>query len=400
MAAHTTLLTFQVPPLDFANEESRRRVIEVIDRQLQLQGLRSGHSYHGNDLAQSQKQILISFISADGRDAILRGHSGGLITLDLHEYVDNGSKAKFSDQVVAKLEKDVKTELVDCVRSKSLPAVRRGEEVDVYYPTVDGRFAEYDFRKVVYQSRSRFQDVLIVESETLGNILILDGDINMGESDVIYSHTLMQRGKLDYSGKTCLVLGGGDGGLLHELLKENPKMVTMVDIDETVLTAVKTHLRGVCGNSLDSFEGPNYKVIVGDALEVLGNYVNEGRKFDYVLYDLTSIPIIPEEEDDEWEFCKTTHNLAMKVLAPNGYYLAQAHALLARRSIELFEELLRNFDTPVEWIRHEAFVPSFSEVWAFFQIWRKAAKDEKSNGETNESEQKGDGPTNDHQQPI
>jgi len=27
--------------------------------------------------------------------------------------------------------------------------------------------------------------------------------------------------------------------------------------------------------------------------------------------------------DDEWEFCKTMHNLAMKVLAPSGFYLAQ-----------------------------------------------------------------------------
>jgi len=41
----------------------------------------------------------------------------------------------------------------------------------------------------------------------------------------------------------------------------------------------------------------------------------------------------------------------------------QAHALLARRSIELFEELLRNFDTPLEWVQHEAFIPSFSEVY-------------------------------------
>lgn len=52
----------------------------------------------------------------------------------------------------------------------------------------------------------------------------------MGESDVIYSHTLMQKGSLDYTGKTCLVLGGGDGGLLNELLNEKPKMVTMVDV--------------------------------------------------------------------------------------------------------------------------------------------------------------------------
>lgn len=59
---------------------------------------------------------------------------------------------------------------------------------------------------------------------------LLNFCVDMGESDVIYSHTLMQKGSLDYAGKTCLVLGGGDGGLLNELLKEKPKMVTMVDV--------------------------------------------------------------------------------------------------------------------------------------------------------------------------
>ena len=34
----------------------------------------------------------------------------------------------------------------------------------------------------------------------------------------------------NYEGKTALILGGGDGGLLCELLKQNPKFVTMVEV--------------------------------------------------------------------------------------------------------------------------------------------------------------------------
>ena len=52
----------------------------------------------------------------------------------------------------------------------------------------------------------------------------------MAESDLIYTETLMQRGKIDYTGKRILVLGAGDGALLWELLKENPGMVTMVEV--------------------------------------------------------------------------------------------------------------------------------------------------------------------------
>ena len=47
----------------------------------------------------------------------------------------------------------------------------------------------------------------------------------------------------EYAKKDLLILGGGDGALLHELLKEEPKFVTMVDIDEAVMRACKEHLR-------------------------------------------------------------------------------------------------------------------------------------------------------------
>lgn len=40
----------------------------------------------------------------------------------------------------------------------------------------------------------------------------------------------MGSGKEDYSGKDVLILGGGDGGILCEIVKLKPKMVTMVEI--------------------------------------------------------------------------------------------------------------------------------------------------------------------------
>ena len=52
----------------------------------------------------------------------------------------------------------------------------------------------------------------------------------MSEADLIYTETLMQRGKENYAGKEIVILGGGDGGLLWELLKEKPKFVTMLEV--------------------------------------------------------------------------------------------------------------------------------------------------------------------------
>ena len=97
----------------------------------------------------------------------------------------------------------------------------------------------------------------------------------------------------DYAKKDLLILGGGDGALLHELLKEEPKFVTMVDIDEAVMRGCKEHMRfrqsigpyysfsfltflfqsrSVCGEVLDKFETEKYKIIADDALKWLATY--------------------------------------------------------------------------------------------------------------------------------
>lgn len=54
--------------------------------------------------------------------------------------------------------------------------------------------------------------------------------LDLAESDIAYTEGLIRRGKIDFSGKDVLILGAGDGALLHELLKENPRMVTMIEV--------------------------------------------------------------------------------------------------------------------------------------------------------------------------
>ena len=52
----------------------------------------------------------------------------------------------------------------------------------------------------------------------------------LAESDIDYTKALLGNGKESYKDKDILILGGGDGGVLNELLKESPKFVTMVEI--------------------------------------------------------------------------------------------------------------------------------------------------------------------------
>lgn len=69
----------------------------------------------------------------------------------------------------------------------------------------------------------------------------------------------MQRGIENYEGKEICILGGGDGALLYELLKENPKFVTMLEIDEMVMQACNKHMNSICGDVLEVRKSDNYE---------------------------------------------------------------------------------------------------------------------------------------------
>lgn len=62
----------------------------------------------------------------------------------------------------------------------------------------------------------------------------------LGESDLIYTETLCGIGQENYKGKDVLILGGGDGGILHSLLQlpDQPRMVIMAEVQLSCITVV------------------------------------------------------------------------------------------------------------------------------------------------------------------
>lgn len=85
-------------------------------------------------------------------------------------------------------------------------------------------------------------------------------EIDISEADLIYTETLMQRGIQNYEGKEICILGGGDGALLYELLKENPKYVSMLEIDDMVMKACNVHMKSICGDILETRKGEKFDV--------------------------------------------------------------------------------------------------------------------------------------------
>lgn len=68
----------------------------------------------------------------------------------------------------------------------------------------------------------------------------------LAEGDFIYTSTLLNLDSEDYAGKEILILGGGDGGILHELLKCQPKFITMAEISSPLLPILCYNLHRDC----------------------------------------------------------------------------------------------------------------------------------------------------------
>ena len=173
---------------------------------------------------------------------------------------------------------------------------------EITHPTiVDGWFREISHMwpgqamtlkvdKVLHHEKSKFQDVLIFDSTNYGRVLVLDNVIQCTERDEFsYQEMITHLAMFAHpSPKRVLVIGGGDGGVLREVVKhEMVEEATLVDIDEAVIRLSKEFLPGMSVG----FEDKRCTAIVGDGFEYLKQHKGE---YDVIITD-SSDPDGPAE---------------------------------------------------------------------------------------------------------
>ncbi|XP_059619184.1 spermine synthase isoform X1 [Phlebotomus argentipes] len=364
MSVQTILLDFSIDPERLGDEVSRKEVRKRIEEALEsyLPGLRFSYDMITED------GYFCVYMDKTGVVVSVRFFvSQGLITVNVEYFKANTEQPRVSLESIKSLENSLRNYL-GSERSKHLPPIKRGTYIDVYLTSSDERLIEYDIDKMVFEKRSPFQKVQIVHSKVLGNMLVLDELQNLAEADLIYTETLMMRGVEQYEGKEICILGGGDGALLYELLKEKPKFVTMLEIDDVVMQACNEHLKSICGDVLERRRGPNFDIIVGDCMVALQKYIKEGRKFDYVFGDLTDVPISPTPTGELWDFIRTFLEASFKVLKPSGKFMTHANGSNCPEALRMYENELNKLDPTVKYTTSKAFVPSFMEEWNFYQV--------------------------------
>uniref|UniRef100_A0A3Q1HIF8 Spermidine synthase n=1 Tax=Acanthochromis polyacanthus TaxID=80966 RepID=A0A3Q1HIF8_9TELE len=146
-------------------------------------------------------------------------------------------------------------------------------------PAFDGWFTEscalwpgqamsLQVEEVLYNKKSKFQDVMVFKSKTYGNVLVLDGVIQCTERDEFAYQEMIANLPLcsHPSPKKVLIIGGGDGGVLREVVK-NPlvESVILCEIDEDVINVSKKYLPGMA----KGFFSPKLTLHIGDGFEFM-----------------------------------------------------------------------------------------------------------------------------------
>ena len=108
-------------------------------------------------------------------------------------------------------------------------------------------------KKTLFRGKSDFQEVMVFESEDWGRVLTLDGCFMVTERDEFVYHEMLSHPACMANGnvKTALVIGGGDGGTVREILKHDPERVDLVEIDKMVIDASREFLPSVAGKLSD-----------------------------------------------------------------------------------------------------------------------------------------------------
>ncbi|XP_059572863.1 spermidine synthase isoform X2 [Alligator mississippiensis] len=158
--------------------------------------------------------------------------------------------------------------------------------------------------ELLYAKRSRFQEILVFRSKTYGNVLVLDGVIQCTERDEFsYQEMIANLPLCSHPSprKQVLIIGGGDGGVLREVVKHpSVESVVQCEIDEDVIKVSKQYLQGMAVG----YSSPKLTLRIGDGFEFMQQ---NQEAFDVIITD-SSDPVGPAEslfKESYYELMKT-----------------------------------------------------------------------------------------------
>ncbi|MFH0889959.1 MAG: polyamine aminopropyltransferase [Candidatus Aenigmatarchaeota archaeon] len=217
-----------------------------------------------------------------------------------------------------------------------------------------GHYLKVD--KMLFEGKSKYQKLLVINNSKFGNVLVLDGFFQVSELDeYLYHEPLVQPAMFSHPNpKNVLIIGGGDGGVLEEVLKHNTvEKAVMVELDNDVVDVSKKYLKSICK---DAFSDRRTRLIIDDGRK----FVEETKeKFDVVIIDLTD-PFGPSKMLYTKEFYTAISNAMTK----DG--IVALHTESPLFTPKVFNVIVKTLKSVFKHVNvHMGFVNTYGVVWSF-----------------------------------
>ncbi len=210
---------------------------------------------------------------------------------------------------------------------------------------------------IVFSKRSRYQEIVLTRNDSDFR-LYLDGSLQFSSVDEYRYHEMLVFPALAMVNKKnmrVLVLGGGDGLAVREILKYRTAVVTLVELDPAMIDLAKRNssLSTINGNSLND---TRVRVIVGDAYAYL---IKNRRRYDAIIADFPD----PHDETLSKLYTAEFYRLVRRSLDDHGIFVTQSTSpLFATEAFWCIHNTMKTSFHGV--VPYHVYVPSFGD-WGF-----------------------------------
>ena len=221
----------------------------------------------------------------------------------------------------------------------------------------------YRVKSYIHSGETPYQSVEILETESLGHSLVLDGKTQSTTFDEhIYHEALVHPAMLAHPNpRSVFIGGGGEGATLREALAHpSVERVTMVDLDERVVELARQHLPT---HSRGAFDDPKTRLLHQDARGFL-----EGTKdgYDVMILDLVD----PLEEGTAYTlYTREFYQTALERLNGGGVLVTQSGPGSLLNHKECFTAIVNTLAGLAKRVcPYSVYVPSFVTPWTFTMV--------------------------------
>ncbi|WP_062308568.1 polyamine aminopropyltransferase [Alicyclobacillus sendaiensis] len=210
--------------------------------------------------------------------------------------------------------------------------------------------------KTIHSEKTEYQQLDVYKTVQYGNLLVLDGCIMTTDEDEFVYHEMLAHVPLHThpNPKSVLVVGGGDGGIIREVVKHpSVERAVLAEIDGRVVEASKKYFPHIASGLSD----PRVDVQIVDGIRYVEEHPNE---FDVILIDSTD-PVGPAVG----LFQRPFYESVFRALKEDGLMAAQTESPFINQDLirQVYGDVRATFPITKLYL---AYVPTYpTGMWSF-----------------------------------